>query len=359
MKFDFAIGNPPYQSSTETYNRQEPIYPYFYDAVETVANKSMLISPARFLFNAGLTSKEWNKKMLSDEHIKVEYYNQNASEVFPNTEIKGGVAVVYRDIDKNFGAINEFIPDERLRKIASHFDIKIEKCLPSIMFGGRSDLKFNDKFLLDYPQSVEARLVAVRKKHPDVNKLAPNEEYELKSSTLDTLDFVFSSEASENNQCYKLIGLVGGKRVYRWIDTKYMVPRYPQNNNIESYKVIFPEANGNGIFGETISQPEILGPFESSTPTFISIGKFDNYIEAENALKYIKTKLVRSLLGIMKKTQHTAPSNWKYVPLQDFTSNSDIDWSKSVSEIDRQLYRKYGLSQEEIYFIESNVKEMV
>ena len=92
--------------------------------------------------------------------------------------------------------------------------------------------------------------------------------------------------------------------------------------------------------------------------TFLAIGTFNTRIEAENALKYIKTKFARAMLGIKKATQHNPKSTWTYVPLQDFTSNSDIDWSKSVSEIDKQLYRKYGLSKDEIAFIESKVREM-
>ena len=61
---------------------------------------------------------------------------------------------------------------------------------------------------------------------------------------------------------------------------------------------------------------------------------------------------------VLKVTQHNPRSTWKYVPLQDFTSNSDIDWSKSIAEIDQQLYAKYGLSDEEIQFIEENVQPM-
>lgn len=64
------------------------------------------------------------------------------------------------------------------------------------------------------------------------------------------------------------------------------------------------------------------------------------------------------MLGILKITQHNPASTWKYVPLQDFTSNSDIDWSQSVADVDKQLYAKYGLDDEEIQFIESHVKEM-
>ncbi len=75
-------------------------------------------------------------------------------------------------------------------------------------------------------------------------------------------------------------------------------------------------------------------------------------------MKYVKSKFARTMLGILKITQDNPPEKWKYVPLQDFTSNSDIDWSKSIPEIDQQLYKKYGLSPEEIKFIEIHVKEM-
>lgn len=64
------------------------------------------------------------------------------------------------------------------------------------------------------------------------------------------------------------------------------------------------------------------------------------------------------MLGILKVTQNNAKPTWKYVPLQDFTKNSDIDWSQSIPEIDQQLYKKYRLSPEEIDFIEEKVQEM-
>ena len=64
------------------------------------------------------------------------------------------------------------------------------------------------------------------------------------------------------------------------------------------------------------------------------------------------------MLSILKIDQHNEKDTWKYVPLRDFTSNSDIDWSKSITEIDQQLYAKYRLSDEEIQFIEENVQPM-
>lgn len=359
MKFDFAIGNPPYQESGETNNRAEPIYPYFYDAAEAIADRYMLISPARFLFDAGLTSKDWNRKMLQDEHLKVEYFNQNSAEVFANTDIKGGVAVMYRDALKEFGAIEQFVSDDNMRSLISHFSKSEDKNLPSIMFGGRSDLKFNEAFLAKYPQSISDRLKAIQSKHPDVKELGPNEEYELKSPTLDVLPYAFNVEVKNESDYYKILGLVNGKRVYRYIEKKYMTPRYPNRNNINKWKVLIPKASGNGQFGETISSPVIQCPGESSTPTFISLGAFDSEEEAKHAVSYIKTKLARALLGVLKITQDIVPSKWAYVPIQDFTNKSDINWNCSIKDIDKQLYKKYGLSEEEIAFIENNVKEMV
>lgn len=359
MKFDVVVGNPPYQESSDVNNRQEPIYQFFYELAESISEKYSLISPARFLFNAGLTSKPWNLKMLNDSHIKVDYYNQNSNEVFPNTDIKGGVVVVYRDVNKNFGAIKKFIPDENLRSFATRFDLDSDDNLPSIMYGGRSDLKFNDEFLKSYPDSKKDRLLAIQKKHPEVIALGANEEYEVKSSTFESLAYVFEdSKPNEPDQFYKILGLYNGKRVWRWIKKKYMSPRYPDKNNIDKYKIFIPKANGSGTFGEVLSTPTIGKPFESATPTFISIGRFETEIEAENALLYLKTKFLRSLLGILKITQDNPPSKWAYIPLQDFTTNSDIDWSKSVAEIDQQLFAKYGLEQDEINFIEDKVKAM-
>ena len=90
----------------------------------------------------------------------------------------------------------------------------------------------------------------------------------------------------------------------------------------------------------------------------MSFGSFVNKSEATACLKYIKSKFARTMLGILKITQDNPVGVWRFVPIQDFTVDSDIDWSQSIEDIDRQLYRKYGLSQEEIEFIESKVRAM-
>ena len=124
-----------------------------------------------------------------------------------------------------------------------------------------------------------------------------------------------------------------------------------------------PEANGTGAIGEVLSTPVIgvpvIGvPVIGHTDTFLSIGKIASAEEASACLKYVKSKFARCMLGTLKVTQHNPKETWANVPLQDFTEKSDIDWSKSVEDIDRQLYAKYRLNDEEIAFIESMIKPM-
>ena len=110
--------------------------------------------------------------------------------------------------------------------------------------------------------------------------------------------------------------------------------------------------------GETLSTPLIGTPLVGYTQSFIGIGKFNQKVDCQNAFKYIKSKFCRVMLGTLKVTQDNNKGTWKNVPMQDFTDKSDIDWTKSIPEIDQQLYKKYNLSDDEIAFIEKNVKEM-
>ena len=104
--------------------------------------------------------------------------------------------------------------------------------------------------------------------------------------------------------------------------------------------------------------PLVVDPGVAVTQTFITIGCFDDKAAADACLMYVKSKFARALLGVLKSTQDNPAKVWKYVPLQDFTASSDIDWTKPIPEIDQQLYAKYGLDSEEIAFIEAKVKPM-
>src|SRR5699024_5437832 len=117
MKFDVVLGNPPYQGNANGGNKNysSPIYHHFIEESQKIGKKVILIHPARFLFNAGGTPKKWNKKMLNSNHLKILDYISNSSEVFINTDIKGGVAISYWDVNKNFEAIEFFTSHNELR----------------------------------------------------------------------------------------------------------------------------------------------------------------------------------------------------------------------------------------------------
>ena len=130
------------------------------------------------------------------------------------------------------------------------------------------------------------------------------------------------------------------------------------HENLLCYKVLISSASGTGALGEPLGAPYVAAPNEAYTQTFIGIGAVATLFEAEAIEKYLRSKFCRVLIGVLKITQHITPGSFRYVPMQDFTHDSDIDWTKSVAEIDRQLYLKYGLSDAEIQFIESTAKEM-
>ena len=341
MKFDFVIGNPPYQDNTlgENDTFAPPIYNAFMDAAYEVADKVELIHPARFLFNAGSTPKAWNQKMLNDEHFKVLYYEQDSSKVFSNTDIKGGIAVSYRNKEQIYGAIEVFTPHLILSKISNRLSFLLQESNISHIIHTQN--RFN--------------LENLYADHPEYKSCIGSEgkDKRFRNNTFEKVP-VFLEEAEADDDV-KVIGVIKNKRNWRYINKRYVDI---ENENLYKYKVIVPRANGTGTLGEVLSSPIVLAPNEGYTQTFIGIGAFSTIDEAENTLKYIKTKFARAMLGILKIDQHNEKDTWKKVPLQNFTPESDIDWSVSIAEIDKQLYKKYNLTQEEIDFIESHVKEM-
>ena len=120
MKFDFLIINPPYQDDTPNGDNKTfapPLYHKFMEAAFNAADKAMLITPARFLFDAGATPKDFNRRMLDDPHLKVVDYAPGARKYFKNVDIEGGVAVTFHDKTQTFGAVDTFIPFDELRSI--------------------------------------------------------------------------------------------------------------------------------------------------------------------------------------------------------------------------------------------------
>ncbi len=334
--FDFVIGNPPYQESQDA-TSDTPVYNYFMDEAYKLSDRVELITPARFLFDAGKTPKAWNRKMLDDPHLTVLKYVQDSSKVFPTTDIKGGIAVTYRDARKKLGPITAFSIFPELNGI-------IKKVVPTITSTSMDDCIFlQNKWNLD----------VLYADHPDYKEKIGSDGRERRLTTnIFSLD-VFHDERQTGD--VGILGLVNNKRLYKYVNSKYIDEK---DSNINAYKVILPKSNGSGAIGEVLSTPLIGNPLIGNTQSFISFGSFDDRAKAEACLKYIKSKFARTMLGTLKVTQDNNKGAWVNVPVQDFTSSSDIDWSQTISDIDRQLYQKYNLTQAEISFIESHVQEM-
>lgn len=340
-KFDVVIGNPPYQEEAQgAGTRDTPVYHLFMDAAYAVGKKAVLITPARFLFNAGFTPKAWNEKMLADPHLTVPHYVPNSDELFPGTDIKGGIAVTYWDEDHDGEPIVTFTSYPELNTILHKVLAKHGPSIEKIVSSGRA---------YAYTQ-------AMHDENSEASgKMSSDAQFRVSTNAFDQLPFLYHSESPYGSQEYvRVYGLAGRARAYRWIRSEYLTgPK-----SFGAYKVVLPAANGSGTLGEVLSTPVVIGPQVAVTQTFITIGCFDDEATADACLKYVRSKFARALLGILKITQHNPAKVWKYVPLQDFTPGSDIDWSKSIPEIDQQLYVKYGLDADEIAFIETQVKPM-
>ena len=339
MKFDVIIGNPPYQEETASDStRKPPIFNFFMDEAYKCADKVELITPARFLFNAGYTSSQWNNKMLSDPHLKVLLYESISGKIFQNTLIEGGIVVTYHDNNENYGAIETFVKFGELNTILR----KVR---------GRTNRFLNE--IISSPLSYQLT--------PLVNKDYPNLLPRLRSSAFSTHTELFFSEVpNDGNEYIGMMGLSDSERTIKYIRKNYI---RDSSGTLDKWNVLVSKANGaSGTLGEDaarmISRPSVIGKGVGYTQTFIAIGKFETETEARNAEKYVLSKFARAMLGILKITQDCPGPKWAYVPLQDFTPSSDIDWSKSIAEIDEQLFDKYDLDEQERNFIRTKVKEM-
>lgn len=203
--FDYVIGNPPYQeefSSDGNKTYAAPVYNNFMDAVDDVAEHVELIHPARFLFNAGSTPKAWNKKMLEDPHFKVLKYEEDATKVFPNTDIKGG-AVTYRDSMKEFGAIKVFTKYDELnsvlRKVTQTPDFK---GMDSIVVT-RTAYRLTDKMHEDHP---EARYKE-DKDGNNIGLLSKGHDYDLATNIFDRIPQIFyDKKPSDGHEYIRILG---------------------------------------------------------------------------------------------------------------------------------------------------------
>ena len=267
------------------------------------------------------------------------HYEPDATRLFHDTEIKGGIAITFRSDSKDFGAIGTFTSYQEMNGVVKKVNqVEHGKNRLDSIIASQGLFRFSKLAFDAFPQvralsgkGTGAKIVS------NIIKKAPE---------------LFSSKRNEKS--IRILGRIDGNREYRFINKEYI----ENNKYIDGYKLFLPEANSQGHFGETLTLPILGLPGDGSADTYLSAGPFKTEIEARTLETYLKTKFFRAMLGIKKVTQHCPPAVWNMIPMQDFTPSSDIDWSQSIHDIDLQLYQKYGLDETEIEFIESHVKEM-
>lgn len=342
MKFDLVIGNPPYQKADGgAAASAKPIYQEFVNIAKDISTKYVsMIMPARW-YTGGKGLDAFRLTMLSDKHIKLLYDYQRPDEVFPDTNNRGGLCFIVRDkgfdntvilpkVISNRGGQDIVSQSRSIRIDGLDMFIRhqeaisiLEKVTGSVSFASLSDIVSARR-----PFGIDGNI------------------------TKDTT--VFKEQPTQKNSivCY-------GRSSYLGYITFSTVKR--NSEWINRWKVFMPYANNIGTELNDDNLNAFVGePNSVATETFLVVGADLSLDEssANTLVQYLKTRFVRFMHSLAKASQHATSKTYRFVPLQDFTDQSDIDWKKSVDEIDKQLYAKYNLSKEEGDFIESKIKVM-
>lgn len=340
MNFDIIVGNPPYQEADGGAQASaRPIYNYFVEISKRLNPKYLsLIIPSRW-YGGGKGLDDFRNTMLNDIHIKELNDYITPDDIFPNTNNRGGICYYLWDLnyDNSTSKIRilthengEIVSDcKRNFKLFDLEEFIRDNNAESIL----SKTYSSSESLMDY--------VSVRKAFGLDTTFVRNENFKQKASLLHNPIVCYAKGMKKGFVDRSLITVNNA-----WID-KWKV-FIPNSNNIGTE---LNDDNMNSFIGE----PNVI-----CTETYLVVGAELNLTKdgANNLSKYLKTKFLRYLHSLLKSSHHTTPKTFKLVPLQNFENNSDIDWSKSISEIDKQLYIKYNLTENEINHIESRIKPM-
>jgi len=340
LKFDVVIGNPPYQEEDGGAQASaRPIYNHFIEATKELNPKYMsYIIPTRwYVGGKGLNS--FRKNMLNDTRLVELHDFLTPQDIFPNTNIRGGVC--YFLWDKNYNYENE-------TRVVSYENGKI----------------INDT---NRPMKIEGLNIFIRDgKAPSIIKKIHDSKFEsLRSYVSPRKPFGLESTfVNSDNYKTDTLGLKDpiicyGRRMEKGFVERDIISK--RKDWIDKWKVFTPRANNVGTELNDDNLNTFIGePKTISTESYIAIGtNLDlNKEKANNLSIYLTTKFARYLHSLAKASQDATSKTYEFIPLQDFTKNSDIDWSASVKEIDRQLYDKYDFTQEEITHINNKIKEM-
>lgn len=339
MEFDAIVGNPPYQEmdkgkETST-GSSMPVYNFFVEnSIKLNPFAVSLIMPSRWM-TGGRGLDSFREKMLKNHSIYAIHDYLESHDVFPSVAIEGGVC--YFLWLKNYNGKCKFFSHQKNNQVNLS-----ERFLDE----NNSDVVIRDAEMLNILKKVK-----IENFKPFSDLILPRNPFGIRQEA------VFS----DSEAIYKILGRFNSKRGLKFFDDKSIISK-----NIEylkSWKVFMSKADGaagqigNPIPAKILGNPEIGEPNTICTETFLCITPFETKNEVLNCIKYIKTKFFRFMVGI-RKNKNMTRDTYTFVPLQDFTSTSDIDWSKPVPEIDAQLYQKYNLSDDEIAFIEKMIRPM-
>lgn len=340
VNFDVVVGNPPYQANVSTGKDNESLgkqlFPTFAVIAHELSNRySSMITPSRW-FTGDAQDKSFLKLrafLREKNDINKLYFFPTTDDVFKGVVIKGGVNHFLSD-KKRPGKV-EFHTIKNGKETVENRDLFEEGF--DIVFRSEADGKIVKKALTADADTLFS-ITTGRNAFGIIGKP-------------DSLKKQTSSEKTTNSV---VVHCKNGK--IRYI-AKDKVKKSVEIMN--HYKAYISKSAGDPDTDAKVIGTPFFGSIDSvCTDTFFPIGCFDSKEEAENLCKYIKTRFVRYLINVLKSSQNVTQIVYKFVPMQDFSNASDIDWSKSVSEIDAQLYAKYGLTPEEIAFIEATIKPM-
>lgn len=319
MQFDVIIGNPPYQLDDSGNGASaKPLYHLFVNQAKKLNPRYLvMIIPARW-YAGGKGLDDFRNSMLSDDRIRKIHDFNNASDCFPSVEIKGGVCYFLWDRENSgLCEVSTHVGNE----IVSVMERKLREKDCDIFIRHNSGISILHKVISKLESSF-SNIVSSRK------------PFGLATNFKNFSDTEFS----------------GSIKIYANQKQGYVNRRYIERNFnwVDSYKLFIPEAIGSGDMTKDWLKPIIVGKNVCCTETYLLIGPFKDMEMARNAYAYTQTKFFHFMLGLKKITQHTTNKVYSLIPLQDFSES----WT------DEKLYKKYGLSQEEINFIESMIRPM-
>jgi hypothetical protein len=343
MKFNAIVGNPPYmEMDGGAQASAKPIYNQFVNIAKMVGPKYIsMIMPTRW-YSGGKGLDDFRESMLGDERIALLHDYLNPEQVFPKTNIRGGICYFLWD--------ESYDNNVRLTKVVTHKENEEPISVMRSLKSGDSDIFIRHEIALQIFKKIKND-----KGFKSFSKyVSPLRPFGFRGYF--TNDEKFRSESQGLNSpviCY------GKGKKMGYVEKNEVTIR---KGWIDRFKVFTPRANNIGTELNDDNLNTFIGePGTICTESYLVMGaelKL-NKETAESLCKYISTKFLRFMHSLAKSSQDATSKTYKFVPLQDYTSDSDIDWNKSIPEIDQQLYRKYKLTDEEIAFIERMIKPMV